>query len=328
MTIVAVLTNSYDDSHVEAVFDIIRAKGHRTLRVNVDSIVKGEASISLDYATGEIRYSASNGVFDLCGADSIWYRKPFGFGQTLGFLEYIKDPVQRMVVEKEMHDIVDGVSMLLADKFWINHPAAIARARLKPYQISVAQRIGLPVPPTVITSDPDVARHFCGLGPTVFKPVSVSNIEYGENCYTVDTTLMTDELVSSLDLIRSQPVILQRFIEKSSELRVTCVGDALFVARQVPKSSSENAADWRSLQEHDSHYDIDYQLPWEIVDGVHNLMRELDLGFAAMDFAVDSRGDIHFLEVNPNGQWLGYTDMIGLPAAARIANNLIRRERF
>lgn len=327
MTTVLVLTNSYDDSHVEAVFDIIRAQGHKTIRVDVNRIVKGECHISLDYKTGEILHSSPEGIFDLREVESIWYRKPFGFSQTFGFLEHIQDPVQRMLIDKEMHDTVDSICMLLADKFWINHPTAIARARLKPYQISVAQRMGLPVLPTLITSDPEAARRFCAEGPAVFKPITVSNIEYGENYYMVETTLITDELMESLELIRSQPIILQRFVEKSSELRVTCIGDKLFVAQQVPAESSAQTVDWRSLQENGSRYELGYSLPRGIVDAIHAIMREFDLGFSAMDFVVDTGGRIYFLEVNPNGQWLGYTDEIGLPAATSMADCLVNQTR-
>lgn len=327
MTSVLVLTNSFDDGHVEAVFEIIRSQGHETLRIDIDRIVKGESHISLDYSTGQILFSSPDGRFDLNEVESIWYRKPFGFSQTLGFLEHIQDHVQRMVIDKEMHDTVDSISMLLADKFWINHPTAIASARLKPYQIAVAQRCGLPVPRTLITSDPVAARKFCSEGPAVFKPITVSDMTYDDDHYAVETTLMTEELIESLDLISSQPIILQQYVEKSSELRVTCIGDKQLVARQVPHDSLASTVDWRSLQENGSHYEIDYVLPKALVEAIHRIMCEFDLGFAAMDFVVDSQGNIHFLEVNPNGQWLGYTDEIGLPAAAIFANCLVQKTR-
>lgn len=57
-------------------------------------------------------------------------------------------------------------------------------------------------------------------------------------------------------------------------------------------------------------------------------MKELDLNFAAMDFAVDANDRVYFLEANPNGQWLGYTDKIGLPAASSIAECLVKQTRF
>ncbi len=327
MVAVLVLTNSYDDCHVEAVFDQIHRQGGQTVRLDVDSLLCGESHLTFNYSTGQILYTTPKKVFDLRDADSVWYRKPFGFSQTYGFLEHIKDPVQRTIVDKETHDTVDSICMLLSDKFWINHPTAISRARLKPYQYAVAKQLGLPVLPTLVTSDPVAARSFCLEAPSVFKPIAVSNMEYGDEYYIVETTLMTDELTDSLHLIRSQPIILQRFVEKKNELRITCIGDDLFVARQTPEDASAQTIDWRSLQDAGSRYDTDFALPDDIVVGIRKFLSEFDLGFAAMDFVVDSRENIYFLEANPNGQWLGYTDEIGLPAAASMAKCLVNRTR-
>lgn len=327
MVTVLVLTNSYDDCHIEAVFDQIHARGEKTIRIDINRVLRGESHLTFDYASERILFSSPDGVYDLREVDSVWYRKPFGFSQTYGFLEHIKDPVQRVVVDKEAHDTVDSICMLLADKFWVNHPSAISKARLKPYQYAVAKRLGMPVLPTLVTSDPDEARQFCAQGPAVFKPITVSNMEYGDEYFMIETTLMTEALVGSLDLIRSQPIILQRFVEKSSELRVTCIGDELFVARQVPDESTVDTVDWRSLQESGSRYEIDFVLPDSIKETIKKLLKEFNLGFAAMDFVVDTRGMIYFLEVNPNGQWLGYTDEIGLSAATSMANCLVNQTR-
>ena len=141
----------------------------------------------------------------------------------------------------------------------------------------------------------------------------------------IETTLMTDELIDSLGLIKSQPIILQRFIRKTSELRVTCIGKQIFVARQIPQETMPRAVDWRSLQESGSRYVIDYTLPEDIERKVRSLLTSLGLGFAAIDFAIDEIGNLYFLEANPNGQWLGYTDEIGLPAAAHMAHCLVEK---
>lgn len=327
MVTVLVLTNSYDDCHVEAVFDHIHRQGGQTVRLDVDRVLRGESHLSFDYSTGKILHTSHKKVYDLCSVDSVWYRKPFGFSQTYGFLEHIQDPVQRAIVDKETHDTVDSICMLLSNRFWINHPTAISKARLKPYQYAVAKQLGLPVLPTLVTSDPAAARSFCLEAPSVFKPITVSNMEYGDEYYMVETTLITDALIGSLDLIRSQPIILQRFIEKKNELRVTCIGDELFIAKQTPDDTSTQTVDWRSLQDNGSRYDTDFALPDDIVIGIRKLMSKFDLGFAAMDFVVDSQENIYFLEVNPNGQWLGYTDEIGLPAAASMAKCLVNRTR-
>ena len=180
--------------------------------------------------------------------------------------------------------------------------------------------MGFCVPDSIITNDPEEAKLFCQV-PTVFKMLAKQSFEYGDKFYSVDTTLMTDELIANLSFIRSQPILLQRCVEKIAELRVTYVGGEVFVAKQT--TSVEGApVDWRPLQgTQDSMYE-----PWDASPGfvaqIQSLMKRLNLKFAAIDFAVDSDGVLWFLEVNPNGQWLGYTDEIGMPAAASMARLL------
>ena len=57
----------------------------------------------------------------------------------------------------------------------MNHPDAARRARHKPWQLRLAQRCGLPVPATLITTFPQAARDFAERFPDlVVKPVSGS----------------------------------------------------------------------------------------------------------------------------------------------------------
>ena len=46
------------------------------------------------------------------------------------------------------------------DAFWINEPARDAVASHKPYQLALAQQIGLDVPPTLMTNDVEEASAF------------------------------------------------------------------------------------------------------------------------------------------------------------------------
>lgn len=243
-----------------------------------------------------------------------------GLAEGIVLVELIKEPVQREIVEREVRDIVSGLCTVLNSRRWVNHPNDMSQARLKPYQLKLARSMGFCVPDSIITNDPEEAKLFCQ-APTVFKMLAKQSFEYGDKFYSVDTTLMTDELIANLSFIRSQPILLQRCVEKIAELRVTYVGGEVFVAKQT--TSVEGApVDWRPLQgTQDSMYD-----PWDTSPGfvaqIQSLMKRLNLKFAAIDFAVDSDGVLWFLEVNPNGQWLGYTDEIGMPAAASMARLL------
>lgn len=321
MSTVLVLTNSYDDAHVNAVAKHIISSGDKIFRVDTDKLLKGEQCVAWDYQSSSCTIRSERESFDLFDASAVWFRKPFGFGSKHGFAESIKDPVQRRVVEREVHDIVDGVCLVLSSKRWVNHPKDMSLARLKPFQLQLARSIGLAVPDSIITNDPIEARAFCGQSATVFKMLSSQSLEYGDAAYYVGKTLMTDELIGKLDFIRSQPILPQRCINKVAELRVTYIGGKVFAARQTVFANT-SAIDWRSLQ--NTRYSVyePYSIPTRLIAQIRSLMKSLNLEFAAIDFAVDCDETLWFLEVNPNGQWLGYTDEIGLPAAFAMARLL------
>lgn len=328
MATILVLTNSYDDVHVQAVQKHLNSMGHDLVRMDVDRIIRGEWQVRWDYQNVECWLITEYNAYNLFEVDSVWFRKPYGFG-TSGFVESIKDPVQRAAVAKEARDLIDGLSMALGSKFWLNSLEDLNRARLKPYQLHLAKAVGMLVPESIITSDPEAARNFCAQRPTVLKPLAEPHLAYDSSSRVVETTLMTEEHIRGLDLIRSQPILLQRYIDKQCELRVTCVGEELFVARQTLTGGqfSTKVVDWRALQGTNESIYTPADLPPGIAVSIRGLLRELRLGFAAMDLAVDQRGEYYFLEVNPNGQWLGYTDEIGLPAAASVARCLGQQTR-
>lgn len=329
MTNVLVVTNSYDDPHVNAVRGEIERLGGKLTRFDVDLLVMGQNQVSFDYRSDRsvVTLTTQKGQTSPGDVQSVWYRKPYGFGGR-GFVESVNDPVQRAAVAKDVRAAMCAVFEALDDRFWLNTPGAIRRGQLKPYQIRLARDAGLAVPDTIITNDPAVARDFCQLGSTVFKPLAASTLEYSDGPRFVETTLITEAEVGLLELIRPQPVILQRYIEKSCELRVTYVNGEMFVARQELGSvPPQSVVDWRALQgTADSTY-APGELEAATATKVRILMRALGLRFGALDFAVDQSGNTFFLEVNANGQWLSYTDQIGLPAASAIARCLVRRER-
>ncbi len=74
--------------------------------------------------------------------------------------------------------------------------------------------------------------------------MAFDDYEYPDKTYTVLTTLLTAERVAHLDLVRNQPVLLQRFLRKASEVRVTCVGRRQFPVR-ISGQDFEEMVDWR-----------------------------------------------------------------------------------
>jgi len=142
LSTVLVLTNSYDDAHVNAVARCVHRAGNRILRVDTDRILRGDNYLVWDYQSDRVLLRTETNSLDLLESDSIWFRKPFGFGGRHGLVELIKEPVQREIVEREVRDIVSGLCTVLNSRRWVNHPNDMSQARLKPYQLKLARSMG------------------------------------------------------------------------------------------------------------------------------------------------------------------------------------------
>lgn len=320
MTTVLALTNSHDGRNSGTVLEAIQSLGHCVVRLDVDMVTRGSHTLLVDYRLREgsprTLLRTRDSEYDLSTVDSVWFRRPYSFD----FI--IKDPVQKGVAERETRSVLSGLWELLGRKFWVSRPHAISRGQLKTNQIKLARGAGLLTPDTIITNDPDEARAFCGEGETVFKPVAAYSLEYEDVCKTAFTTLLSPAQVSQLHLVRRQPVLLQRYIKKSSEVRVTMIGGQCFAAR-LSCDDYANVVDWRVPEVNPR---INYEaieLPPDIAQKIRSLIKLMELNFGAVDLAVDATGNFYFLEVNPIGQWVWVEDETGLPISMALAQLLV-----
>jgi glutathione synthase/RimK-type ligase-like ATP-grasp enzyme len=197
----------------------------------------------------------------------------------------------------------------------MNHPDASRRARHKPWQLRLAQRSGLPVPATLITTFPQAAREFADRLPDlVVKPVSGAHPQ--EPPRAVPTSRVAPD--ADFAAVAYGPTLLQRRVAKRADIRLTVVGDEMLAARK------ETAPD-----AHPDDVDVRFapaDLPWRpaevpacAADGVRKYLRDAGLAYGAFDFAEDADGTWWFLECNQSGQF-GFVEVeTGQPIARTIA---------
>jgi glutathione synthase/RimK-type ligase-like ATP-grasp enzyme len=213
---------------------------------------------------------------------------------------------------------------------WMN--AARADMRLdqnKLYGAIVADRMGFTTIPTALTDSPDDWRRLVQLygrrGDLAVKPVAswAATVD-GEDAAigTYTTRLSVEDALALADTVCLAPVLLQPYIEKKHELRVTVVGDEVFSCKIDSQASDRTATDWR-------HYDFD-RTPHEAVDlgstvtsKLRQFMQATGLVYAAFDFIVCPNGHLIFVEVNPAGQFGWIEALTGLPISDAIASWLL-----
>jgi glutathione synthase/RimK-type ligase-like ATP-grasp enzyme len=299
------------DPHAERVIRHLEADGQQVLLLNLGQL-PDRAMLSIDYdrrGQPHIEYRRAGGSsYLLHDATAIWWRRPL-----VPDLSSVTDPQINLFTANEWNEAIHGVWQLL-DARWMNHPTADDAASRKARQLRVAAEVGLRVPRTLITSDPDRARRFIDQlapTPTIYKTFSCTHAIWRE------TRLLGSGDMAHLDAVRVAPVIFQEFIPAESDMRITAVGDTLFAAA-IRSVARDGLIDFR-MSVGDAALTAE-PLPRHLTDRLRALLQRLELVYGAIDVRRTPDGEYYFFEVNTAGEFLFIEDRTGQPIARALAD--------
>jgi len=194
----------------------------------------------------------------------------------------------------------------MVNAVWINDPISVARANYKPEQLKRSARFGLRCPDSLITNMPALARDFCMRHSwrVVTKPIGHGDI-YGaeeESDQIVYTNLLGEHARTALAQVAHCPTFFQRHVEKSADIRVTVVADAVHAVRLFSQENTVSTIDCRRENMQLMRYER-CELPIVVASALIALVASYGLIFGAIDLVEDPAGDLWFLELNPAGQW-------------------------
>jgi glutathione synthase/RimK-type ligase-like ATP-grasp enzyme len=204
----------------------------------------------------------------------------------------------------------------------VNAPNRVAQAEYKPRQLSLARRVGLTVPPTLITNRPDDVAAFAeessdSMITKVLYARMPRDTDGFPKCVVYTAEVSPDRYLDPS--ITATAHLFQARVGREYDVRITVVGHQLFAAA-IHRSQDDGELDWRR-----NYRSIRYQpceVPTDVADGVRRLMGLLDLAFGALDFIVTPEGRWVLLEINPNGQWYWIERETGLPISKAMAELL------
>jgi glutathione synthase/RimK-type ligase-like ATP-grasp enzyme len=248
---------------------------------------------------------------------SIWWRRP----QAFVLHPEVVRPGDLNFIQSESHEAFAGLWQA-ADAFWINHPTRDQVASHKAYQLRVAQQVGLFIPSTLITNDPEEARGFIdarGHDQTIYKAFSATAEDWRE------TRLLRASEVALLDNVKYAPVIFQEYVAARVDLRVTVVGPSMFPAAIYSQETSYKV-DFR-MDMANARIES-WTLPTDVESRLRAFMSSLGLVYGAIDMRLTEDGRYVFLEVNPAGQWLFVEERSGQPITAAISRLLAEKARY
>lgn len=309
------------DPHVDAVLERLEGRGVPCFRLNTDHFHEEYRITMTDEPTGTIRIDDKWGRSCLFphGLRSVWMRKPEpslpppGIDDE-GVVNYVRD---------EMRELM-GFLPMDARVPWINNPDENRRHQRKFPQLRLAHSLGLRVPRSIITNDPEQAGEFFKTCPNgvICKPMLMgSHYVEGDHHVAYTRPVPPSEFAALRDSISLCPTYLQEAIAKDHELRVTIIGDELFCCRIDSQGVSGAEQDWRAVDTIKLPHTI-VSLPEKVDRALRDYLRHCGLRFGAFDLIVTPEGDYVFLELNPNGQWYWIELATGVPMAEAMARLL------
>lgn len=305
------------DPHALAVIEALAARGDVRAELLDLSAFPTRLSLTMEFAgdAREFRLHDTQGWrLDLASVGAVWWRRP----QPFRLPRAMTDPTHRQFAMSEANTAFHGLYQSL-DAFWVNEPDRDAAAAHKPWQLTLAQQIGLEIPVTLMTSDPQAAREFWQKhqGNVIFKQFMALPTAWRE------TRRLRPDDARLADAVRHAPVIFQEFVEAVADIRVIVIGDEIFAA-----CTDVREADYPT----DVRFNFDaryepYSLPAPVAEGLRALMRRLGLQYGAIDLRRTADDRHVFLEINPAGQFLYIERMTGQKIAAALASHLARFAR-
>ncbi len=304
---VLILT-SEEDVTADMVVLRLGEAGVPVVRLDPADLTNGVA-LSGEYAQGACRGHLSVGgrLVSINGLRSVWVRRPG--------VPAARAAQPSAWLTEESSQALYGM-LRCSDARWMNHPDAARRARHKPWQLHLAQRSGLPVPATLVTTFPQAAREFAERFPDlVVKPVSGAHPQ--EPPRAVPTSRVAPD--TDFTAVAFGPTLLQRRDPQAGRHPAHRRRRHPAGRPQARRSGRPSGRRGRALRPRRS-------LPGcprtcrRAVEGVLRYMTGAELAYGAFDFAEDSDGIWWFLECNQSGQF-GFVEMdTGQPIAATIAD--------
>ncbi len=319
---VLIITHTRDNECIEIVSKNLRNMGAEVIRFNVD-LYPLEYSLSSCYENSEWQiFLDKDGKREtLHDVTAVWYRRSHNLADGLN---KILEPEYVSSVHGEIRQTLFGMLEGL-HCFQIGRFSQYRRLDSKEEQMKIASGLGLMIPDTCITNNPEEAKRFVLNHPNgAIVKMQSSFAIYREGVENVVfTNVITEENLDTIDTLQYCPMQFQEKIEKARELRITIVGDEVF-SFAVDSQKLENAkVDWRreglELLEH---WDP-YELPEDIKEKLLRLMDVYQVNYGAIDVIVSPQGEYYFLEINSAGEYFWLDRLIDGRISEQIAKVLL-----
>jgi hypothetical protein len=311
---ILILTDK-DDVHADSVIAYLESRKAPYVRLNqdIESLLQTRATYDLHTWVVE----AQAGDFTSDAITAVWLRKSY----VQMTLERSGDNAPDFKIWKsEWNKTLQGLYSSLESACWFTPFREVFKAENKYLQMRIATACGFQIPATIVSNNKTRLIAFAEQHQKVALKLMHQDV------YKMDdgsfkglyTNVLTAQDLSNFKETEENTIVLQRYIEKSYEVRYTVVGEKHFVARIDSQASDISRTDWRRYDLKTTPY-VEMQPPGEVKIQVQKFMEQIELNYGGLDFIVDKEGNWIFLEINALGQYLWVEDLTGMPISEAIA---------
>lgn len=316
--IALLLTHSGDFYTPDIVASRLSALGYRPIRFNTDTYPTDWVITERMANQGHtVTWEGPDGSFESTEVAGLWLRKVYA--------PKVSPDLDESFANSVIHEskfVRDGALASLYSLPCIDPLPTVIQAGDKFWQLREAQRAGLTIPETLITSNPEEVKTFFHQqkGEVIAKMMTHLSQSMDASGPAVYTNRLEEEDLNDLDSLVYCPMTFQRAIPKDYELRVAYVGGKCFAGKINATQSTQGQTDWKKSTGETGWEP--YTLPDTVSQQITTMMQALGLEFGALDLIKETNRGYVFLEVNPSGEWGMLQKDLDLPIGEAIADHL------
>jgi len=302
---VLLISNSYDFSTDFVAVELNR-QGTEYLRINRDELK--DYLIEFDPITPEItgQYKDYSFTVSTKYLESIYFRAP----------TFLRDIFQENISEEEQLIRTQWTAFVRSlcvfeNIKWVNNPVDIYKAEIKPYQLFMANKLGIKVPHTIISNKILNIGH----KHRAIKSIDTAIISKGNEEGFVYTEIYNQNELKEEKY--SSPFFIQQGLVPKLDVRVTVVDE--FVVAVAITGDKTIDDDWRRYKNKLNYILLD--LPEKVKDFCLHFVKALNLNFGAIDLILHE-SEYYFVEINPTGEWSWLQQNTGFRFDSLIVNSL------
>lgn len=318
--ILVLTTQAGDYSHIR-IIDWLNYLKANYLTITGESLLLGQEKLALK--NGQVFYNDTNLFKDVT---CVFYRRWITGSQVqITDDTRLNKSLNRNMVS-EMYEIRNFLYKNLKNVIWVPDADSVNVNKL--YNLEQAKRFGLNVPNYIITNSKEELIRFYNENDGKIITKAIGNFQKG---YTEDGLLVNPiytKIVDSsiIDFLPERFILsfFQKFIQKQYEYRILYFNKRCYSTMILSQENDLTKVDSRLNNDTIEARLVPIDISVELENKIIQFMCSLNLNIGCLDFLHSLDNQYYFLEVNPVGQFGGYSERCLLDFEKDIVKELVR----